>query len=172
LQILWYTKNEACGKTLEDMKMANIFDVAKYILEQKGKMTTWKLQKLCYYSQAWALVWSDGTPLFEEDFQAWKNGPVCRELFNIHKGLFLITAEKLMVGRPENIKKDERDIIDTVLRGYGDMSSTELKGEIHTESPWIVARSGVSEYEHGEQVITKDSMREFYSSLDCWEEQT
>lgn len=46
--------------------MANIFDTAKYILEKSGSMSTMKLQKLCYYSQAWSLVWDD-SPLFEED---------------------------------------------------------------------------------------------------------
>lgn len=60
--------------------MANAFDVAKYILEVKGTMSTMKLQKLCYYAQAWSLVWDD-KPLFDEEFEAWANGPVCRELF-------------------------------------------------------------------------------------------
>lgn len=60
--------------------MANVFDVAKYILEVKGTMSTMKLQKLCYYAQAWSLVWDD-KPLFGEEFEAWANGPVCRELF-------------------------------------------------------------------------------------------
>ena len=32
--------------------MATVFDVAKYILKKQGKMSTWKLQKLCYYAQA------------------------------------------------------------------------------------------------------------------------
>ena len=49
--------------------MANIFDVARYILEVKGSMSTMKLQKLCYYCQAWSLVWDD-SPLFDEDFEA------------------------------------------------------------------------------------------------------
>lgn len=56
--------------------MACVFDVAKYILCQCGKMSTWKLQKLCYYAQAWHLAWT-GNPIFAEDFQAWSNGPVC-----------------------------------------------------------------------------------------------
>lgn len=55
--------------------MPTIFDAAKFILEQLGQMSTMKLQKLCYYAQAWSLVWDDA-PLFEEDFQAWANGPV------------------------------------------------------------------------------------------------
>ena len=49
--------------------MATVFDVAKYILEKKGTMSTMKLQKLCYYSQAWSLVWDD-QPLFNEDFES------------------------------------------------------------------------------------------------------
>lgn len=38
--------------------MINIFDVAKYILELEGPMTPMKLQRLCYYSQAWSLAWN------------------------------------------------------------------------------------------------------------------
>ena len=44
--------------------MASVFDVAAYILEKQGEMTTLKLQKLVYYSQAWSLVW-DEKPLFD-----------------------------------------------------------------------------------------------------------
>lgn len=47
--------------------MGSVFDTAKYILEKCGTMSTMKLQKLCYYSQAWSLVWDDA-PLFDEDF--------------------------------------------------------------------------------------------------------
>jgi hypothetical protein len=38
--------------------MTTIFDVAKYILQQRGEMTAMKLQKLCYYAQAWSLAWA------------------------------------------------------------------------------------------------------------------
>ncbi len=34
--------------------MATVHDVAAYILEKRGPMTTMKLQKLVYYSQAWS----------------------------------------------------------------------------------------------------------------------
>ena len=36
-----------------------VFDVAAYILQKTGSMTTMKLQKLVYYSQAWSLVWDE-----------------------------------------------------------------------------------------------------------------
>jgi uncharacterized phage-associated protein len=39
--------------------MAHAQDVAQFILERRGEMTAWKLQKLVYYSQAWSLVWDE-----------------------------------------------------------------------------------------------------------------
>ena len=69
--------------------MANVFDVAKYVLKRLGPITTMKLEKEVYYCQAWSLGW-DEKPLFHEDFQAWANGPVCPELFHKHKGKFVI----------------------------------------------------------------------------------
>lgn len=47
--------------------MASVFDVAKYVLNHAGAMSTMKLEKLVYYCQAWSLAW-DGVPLFQEDF--------------------------------------------------------------------------------------------------------
>ena len=73
--------------------MVNIVDVAAYILgEIGGEISTMKLQKLCYYSQAWTLVWS-GKELFNEDFEAWVNGPVCKELFKKHQGVFSLSLQ-------------------------------------------------------------------------------
>ena len=46
--------------------MPNVFTTAKYILETKGTMSAMKLQKLCYYAQAWSLVWDDNE-LFQEE---------------------------------------------------------------------------------------------------------
>ena len=56
--------------------MASVFDAAKYILEKMNTISAWKLQKLCYYAQAWALAWT-GEPLFQEDFEAWAAGVPC-----------------------------------------------------------------------------------------------
>lgn len=68
--------------------MKSVVDVAAFILDEYGTMTTMKLQKLAYYSQAYCL--SPNGPLFEEDFQAWMNGPVVPELYREHRGRFLI----------------------------------------------------------------------------------
>lgn len=70
--------------------MVSVYDVAKYVLKQVGKVTTMKLEKLVYYCQAWSLGWDD-VPLFDEDFEAWSNGSVCSQLFNNTEVFLLLT---------------------------------------------------------------------------------
>ncbi len=52
-----------------------------------------KLQKLCYYCQAWYLAWNN-EPLFDEEFEAWASGPVCKELYDATQQLNRIDAEE------------------------------------------------------------------------------
>ena len=59
---------------------SKLFDVAKWFL-QKESMNQRKLQKLCYYAQAWHYALC-GTPLFDADFEAWVHGPVNRDIWN------------------------------------------------------------------------------------------
>jgi len=145
--------------------MASIFDVAKYILEKQGEVSTWKLQKLCYYSQAWALAWSDGQPLFNEDFQAWSNGPVCKDLYDTHKGQYLISPSEFLRGDASNLTDDEIDTIDTVLKSYGDKTPFWLREQSHEEAPWKEARGDLPDCVRSRRTITKDSMGAYYGGL-------
>lgn len=144
--------------------MATIFDVSKYILSSMGSMSTWKLQKLCYYSQAWALAWSE-VPLFDEDFEAWANGPVCRELFVQHRGKFIVEFSDFSKGNPNNLTDDEKDTVDIIMRDYGKMEPYQLRELSHSEDPWIIARHGLPEGAKSQSIITKDSMGQYYGSL-------
>ena len=114
--------------------MASIVETAKYILEKMGTMSTMKLQKLCYYSQAWTLAW-DEVPLFNEDFEAWANGPVCRSLFDLHKGKFLINADDLPESsEAECLSDSERENINKVLEFYGDKEGHWLSELTHNHT--------------------------------------
>ncbi|MDR2615170.1 MAG: DUF4065 domain-containing protein [Oscillospiraceae bacterium] len=144
--------------------MASIFDAAKYILERKGEMTTWKLQKLCYYAQAWSLAW-DESPLFDEDFEAWRNGPVCPELFRYHQGKFVVGPDNFKVGDSRVFNDNQRETLDIVLRDYGDDDPSTLRELTHNELPWREARGGLSIEENCHTVITKERMGEYYGSL-------
>jgi len=142
--------------------MADVFDVAKYILEKQGSMTTMKLQKLVYYSQAWSIVW-DEKPLFAEEIQAWASGPVVRELYNEHKGEFQISV--LDKGNTDNLESEEKETIDAVLQAYGNKPAQWLSDLTHMEKPWNEAREGIPIGQNCENEITPASLAEYYGSL-------
>ena len=144
--------------------MVSIFDVAKYILEKQGAMSTWKLQKLCYYAQAWHYTWTEKR-LIAEDFQAWRNGPVCPELFTAHKGQFMIEATELKQGDASKLDDDEIDSVNVVLKDYGSREPYDLREQSHSEAPWRNARNNLPSEANSNAVITLESMGEYYGSL-------
>lgn len=144
--------------------MANVFDVAEYILRKCGPMSTMKLQKLVYYSQAWSLVW-DEDALFQEEFEAWANGPVCRELYEAHRGKYRLSFGELPHGNPEELSQSERDTVDTVVDAYCDKTPQWLSDLTHQEAPWKNARANIPDGCRGEEIITKSAMLEYYGSL-------
>lgn len=143
--------------------MANAHDVAKYILKKKGPMTAWKLQKLVYYSQAWHLVWED-EPLFPERIEAWANGPVVRDLYNLHRGKFKV-GPNWPAGRVSNLTKTERESIDGVLGFYGKKSGHWLSELTHQEEPWQKAREGLTPHQRGHRTIKRGWMADYYGRL-------
>lgn len=143
--------------------MANVFDTAKYILEQSGEMSTMKLQKLCYYAQVWSLVWDD-FPLFAEDFQAWANGPVCPELFHKTQGEYSVNAAD-ETGGEGDLSDNQRDTINRVLEYYGIHDAQWLSQLTHMEEPWILARKGAPSGAGCNNIITKESMALYYGGL-------
>jgi uncharacterized phage-associated protein len=143
--------------------MADVYDVAAYILKQRGPLTAMKLQKLVYYSQAWSIAWDDDA-LFSEEIEAWKNGPVVRELWEAHRGKFRV--EGIASGAVAALTSDQIDTIDEVLNFYGDKSAQWLSDLTHLEDPWKLA------YAKGENsVITKEALSEYYSSIEPPSEQ-
>lgn len=141
--------------------MAHVSDVAEYILKSLGSISTWKLQKLAYYSQAWHLVWED-TPLFNERIEAWANGPVSPALYDLHRGRFQVSS---VGGDIRRLTPSEKESIDVVLGHYGSKSPDYLSQLTHLEMPWQRARRGVPDGERSSNEITLESMAEYYSSL-------
>ena len=143
------------------MKVNN---VARYILEHKGgHMSTMKLQKLVYYTQAWSLVW-DEKPLFDSRIEAWANGPIIPDLYDQHRGLFAATIDTF----PEDsgkLNEDEKDTIDVVLGAYGHLNGQQLSDLSHSERPWREARKGVEDGASSTNEVSKEVMQEFYSAM-------
>ena len=127
-------------------------------------MTTWKLQKLVYYCQAWSLVWDD-RPLFREKVEAWANGPVVRELYEEHKTEFEI--DHLTAGDSNALDSVGKETVDAVLDFYGDKTGAWLRELTHLESPWRDARkhAGLKPGERGNAEIRRGDMAEYYEGL-------
>jgi uncharacterized phage-associated protein len=145
--------------------MARVEDVAAYILLKRGPMTAMKLQKLCYYSQAWHLVWEE-QPLFAARIEAWANGPIVPELYARHRGRFEVDLNLLNDSDPDALDKSETGSIDAVLDSYADLSAHQLSELTHSEDPWLKARerAGLTGLERGRSEITHNDMFEFYDA--------
>ena len=141
--------------------MANVFDTAKYICMSFGdQISTMKLQKLCYYAQAWQLVWTQNErSLFPEEFEKWEGGPVCRELFEVHRGKFFIDEHGIPSSKlsSEGLTPYEMESIDKVLESYGGYDCSQLSELTHSEAPWKNTAMN--------SIITKKMMYDYYSGV-------
>ncbi|SDD03904.1 Panacea domain-containing protein [Actinokineospora iranica] len=142
--------------------MANVNDVAAYILRQAGPMSAMKLQKLVYYSQAWHLVW-DERPLFDQPIEAWANGPVVPDLYRRHQGQYTLT--NWPDGNSTRLSPSEQETVDGVVNAYGKYSAQQLSDLTHREQPWIAARAGLGPTERSRRLISTDAMQEYYSAV-------
>lgn len=153
---------------IRGLNMADIIDLAEYILTKMGPLTTTKLQKLIYYSQAWHLVWTE-TPLFSDKIEAWRNGPVIPTLYHAYKGHFKLHAsffyEKYPNKLPNDLTESEKDVVNRVLDFYGHKDAHWLSQLVHMEEPWKSARAKSYHHEHIADEITHHSIFEYYCSL-------
>ncbi|EGO5859756.1 hypothetical protein B6A11_01275 [Enterococcus faecalis] len=148
----------------EGISMSDVRHVARYIIEQLGGMTTMKLQKLVYYCQAWSLAW-DEKPLFEEEFQAWANGPVCYELFSEHRGKFKVDENFLQDYSDYKFEPDELETIRIVIEHYAEKSPHYLSELTHKERPWKETRGSLPLGESSMEIIPKELMQEYYAGI-------
>lgn len=157
----WESASEPIVVSAKELK-ASVFDVASYILKKIGETSTMKLQKLVYYCQAWSLVW-DENPLFEEKIEAWANGPVVRDLFFFHQGMFKISY--VAIGNPNLLNEEQKETIDAIIKYYGDKKAQWLIDLTHSEEPWKQARADLPISVRSDKEISLESMAEYYSSL-------
>lgn len=148
--------------------MVTIYDVANYFRNcvDRGAgsvMTHLKLQKICYYAQAWHLVFED-RPLFGANFQAWTHGPVCPELYQEYKDYGYSPIPEAEGLDPDCIFTTEQmEFLDEVWDTYGHYDGKYLEDLTHEELPWIEARAGIPEGQRCINVISEQTMKTYYS---------
>nr|WP_145402944.1 type II toxin-antitoxin system antitoxin SocA domain-containing protein [Paenibacillus xylanexedens] len=145
--------------------MEKINNIADYFIK-KGEdnnqfMTHLKLQKLCYYAQAWSLAIYN-KPLVNEEFEAWVHGPVNNSLYRRFRTYgfdFIFSDDRLS---SENLSPETLNLLDAIWRTYGHLDAKVLEGLTHSEEPWIEARKGLKDYEYSNNAIKQLTMKTFY----------
>lgn len=159
-KVLIFNKGE---KQMENREIT-IIDIAKTFLNFES-MTHKKLQKLCYYAQAFHLAINDEPLVKDICFEAWVHGPVCPELYHKYKtyGAYNISKEENL---PPNINENsyEYAFIESIFKRYGHLSGNQLEVLTHTEKPWINARQrdGVHHWQPSNEEITEEDMANYY----------
>lgn len=140
--------------------MANCHEVAAYILAKQDDdsgdlISNLKLQKLAYYAQGFCLA-MHGRPLFSEAIEAWKHGPVVRDLYREYS-----KYEGNQLPRPDGVDlsvftPEEICLMDEVYDVYGQFSAWKLRNMTHEEAPWKNTVQG--------QDISHNSMTEYFKT--------
>lgn len=126
--------------------MSTIKRVAYAILHNYGKMSHERLELLTYYCQAQYLS-TTSIQLFPNSFQAWKNGPVCLELFNICYLTQDEVSENNIIFSPielyKSFNRSQLRVVYAVCEALKDYTTQDLAARARSELPWVDARRGV-----------------------------
>lgn len=125
--------------------IANLRAVASYFIrrayedDRAAEMTNMKVQKLLYYAQSICLALYD-KPLFDEEIQAWRYGPVCPPAYRFYSEFeakqLPIPDEIYIKPIPEETKK----LLEEIWQYFGKYHAYQLSGMTHVEFPWKKAR--------------------------------
>lgn len=126
-------------------------------------ITNLKLQKLCYYAQAWSLALRD-RPMFDEDIEAWPHGPVLPELYRRFKkyGFQGIDPHDLKTEPLRVLSDDDQDLLIDVWNRYGQFSGRQLEKLTHQERPWREARGEAPPGARSVEALDHEIMKSFY----------
>ena len=118
-----------------------------------------KLNKLCYYAQAWSLA-RLGYPLFDETIEAWKYGPLIRSVYYTFNVCGKNPIEEPSYHFDEsNLTSDELSLVTDVYITYGKYTSGALIDKTHTQgSPYDLVY-----VEDQNQPIPEELMKSYFA---------
>lgn len=114
-------------------------NVSAYIFEKLGRnqVESLKMQKLMYFSKGWS--WAlQNKPLFDDNCEAWKHGPVISDLYEFHAGKIILPDDwnQIINGNPNSVQGTDQIVVDFVMQKYGAMTGWGLRNLTHAEGPW------------------------------------
>lgn len=140
------------------LEVAKYFIIRAYEDGREALITNMKVQKLLYYSQCLYLALYD-EPLFAEEIQAWRYGPVCPPAYRFYSNF---EAQQLPIPEQENlngITPEIKEILEEVWQYFGEHHAYYLSDLTHLEFPWKKARQGLAPEARSTQAILLKDMR-------------
>ncbi len=145
--------------------MKSAIQVAEYILrkakEANDTVTPMQMLKLVYMCHGWMLGLY-GRQLIREDVEAWRYGPVIRELYEKIRNYRSQAITEVLTEEVNVFDDFEKHIMNQVYLKYGNFSGPALSRLTHLQgSPWDMTYRY-----HGQNgVISNDLIEDYYSKL-------
>ena len=165
-----YSKAMAAASSLHSLFSVSdkMLRVIAYIFDTLEEVTPLMLQKLLYYIQG---IYSAlfGEPIFAEDCRAWVHGPVYTEVYDLFREFKYNPIDDarfaILEGSREELTENECKVIDLVLNTFGMYGGKILERITHKEEPWINARKGYGDDIPSSEILTKDSIKQYFETV-------
>jgi len=144
--------------------MIDCLNVARYFIKRayqdglEAQMTNMKVQKLLYYSQSLHLALFD-EPLFENEIQAWRYGPVCPPAYWFY---YEFEAKQLPIPGEDvlsQVPDETKHLLEKVWGCFSGYHAYLLSDMTHVEFPWRKARKGLPREASSTEPIQQEDMK-------------
>lgn len=163
-----YEKSKTATERLLSIPVTRLeqkIDVAvAYLLYQCQDITNMSLQKALYYAQGFFYAFYS-TFLFAEDCEAWVHGPVYRDIYGRYRDYCFDPISSMDDFDLSSLSGQEKLLLDSIVRHVCCYSGKTLESFTHTETPWVSARAGLPIDASSNEVISKQSIGEYFTSV-------
>ena len=151
---------------IDCLNVARYFIIRAYEDAIEAEMTNMKVQKLLYYAQSLHLALYN-EPLFAEEIQAWRYGPVCPPAYKFYSEF---EAKQLPIPDKESLlqlPREKKELLEEIWEYFGGYHAYKLSDMTHVEFPWKKARKGLPPQASSTEPIQLNDMKELgYQKLD------
>lgn len=151
--------------------MYSPLEIAAYFIvksvSERRYLTPIQIMKLCYFAHGYKLA-IDDKPLVDETVQAWKYGPVFKDLYHTLK----LYGNKRITNLPATMEYDsylyeegDLEILDAVYESLSDMDGMSLSDLTHEEgTPWSRVWNDVGQKKNFTP-INDDIIKEYFKGI-------
>jgi uncharacterized phage-associated protein len=159
----WRFCGKLCRLTRDGVDVRNANDIAEWFVrysadELGAPVDPMSLEKLIYYAQAFHLMLKD-QPLFRDEIQAWRLGPVIPSIHEKYPGYgsvpIVLSVEDAVASSGSEIETFLSEVVGFFCRH----TAINLSRATHLENPWIDAS------EARDNTISQASLKAFYRAL-------